>query len=76
MQARIPPATISQALTTALTHPGLITPDDTAPIFYDLAFLTRRIAHLIELFPPSTLHTIAVKAKFVCRAGTLWDFWR
>ncbi|HKV42080.1 MAG TPA: diaminopimelate decarboxylase, partial [Blastocatellia bacterium] len=42
---------------------GPIGRDDTSIIFYDLSYLDQRIQDLMELFPPSTLHAIAIKAN-------------
>ncbi len=50
-------------LTRAFCHDGLIKPDDTALIFYDLDFIQNRVASLKSLFPENALHAIAVKAN-------------
>ena len=50
-------------LTRAFCHDGLINPDDTALIFYDLDFIQNRVASLKSLFPENALHAIAVKAN-------------
>ncbi len=60
---RIPPQAISEVFMRALNRPGLIEPDDTALIMYDLSFLRDRIAELIAAFPGDTLHAVAVKAN-------------
>ncbi|MEI8047357.1 MAG: diaminopimelate decarboxylase [Bacteroidota bacterium] len=54
---------ISKAFSLALSQKDLIDEDDTSIIFYDLSFLNERIADLKNLFPPTTLHAIAVKAN-------------
>ncbi|NCA84665.1 MAG: diaminopimelate decarboxylase [Clostridia bacterium] len=51
-----------EILKAALSHPGLINNDDTAIVLYNLQHLTGKIEELKELFPPATLHAIAVKA--------------
>ena len=52
----------TQTLKAALSQPELITADDTAAVFYNLQHLYAKIDELKELFPPTTLHAIAVKA--------------
>lgn len=54
---------MSTAFNLALAYKNLITEEDTAVIFYDLNFLKERIADLQNLFPPNTLHAVAVKAN-------------
>ena len=54
---------MSKTFGLALQKKNLITDDDTALIFYDLSFIKQRIINLRELFPPGTLHAIAVKAN-------------
>ena len=46
---------------------GLIRNEDTSVIFYDLDFLEERIRHLVSLFPPTTLHGVAIKANPLLR---------
>jgi diaminopimelate decarboxylase len=46
---------------------GLIREEDTAVMFHDLAFLEERIRRLIGIFPPKTLHALAVKANPLVR---------
>lgn len=41
----------------------IIFPEDSAVIFYDLGFLGQRIHDLKDIFPPNTLHAIAIKAN-------------
>ncbi len=53
---------MSQVFSRALEH-NLIQEEDTAVIFYDLSRLMARINNLIEVFPRSTLHAIAVKTN-------------
>lgn len=47
----------------AMKVPGLIQEEDTTLVFIDLSYVAERIRHLISLFPPATLHTVAVKAN-------------
>ena len=54
---------MSKVFTNALEETGLISPDDTALVFYDLDFLSARIKDLQKQFPPKTLHAIAIKAN-------------
>ncbi len=54
---------ISKVFSRALQEGELIGSQDTAVIFYDLSFLEKRIQNLIELFPNTTLHALAVKAN-------------
>ncbi len=63
MLSRIPDERISKVFSQALQEHGLIDEDDTAIVFYDLSYLEERINNLIELFPKSALHAIAVKAN-------------
>jgi len=63
MISRIPDERISEVFSKALQEEGLINEDDTSIIFYDLSYLEERINNLIELFPNSALHAIAVKAN-------------
>lgn len=51
-----------EILKAALSQPELLTDDDTAAVFYNLQHLYGKIVELKELFPPTTLHAIAVKA--------------
>ena len=46
---------------------GLIREEDTAVIFQDMTFLEERIKKLKSLFPPHTLHAIAIKANPLAR---------
>jgi diaminopimelate decarboxylase len=52
---------IAKAFAQALQS-GLVRREDSAVIFYDLSFLEQRIHELKNLFPPDTLHGLAVKA--------------
>jgi diaminopimelate decarboxylase len=54
---------ISKSFSRALTIENLITDEDTAVIFYDLAHLNERVINLKSLFPKTTVHAIAVKAN-------------
>lgn len=63
MRSRLPDEKIAHAFQKALDKPGLIKNDDTALIFYDLTFLEERIRNLVALFPPNTLHAVAIKAN-------------
>ncbi|MBM3405139.1 MAG: diaminopimelate decarboxylase [Bacteroidetes bacterium] len=58
----IPPETAAAIFRKALYN-GLITKDDTAAIFYDLDFMQARTLQLQALFPPQTLHAVAIKAN-------------
>jgi diaminopimelate decarboxylase len=53
---------MSQVFSRALQQ-KLIQEEDTAVIFYDLSRLMARVSNLIEVFPKSTLHAIAVKTN-------------
>ncbi len=57
---------IEKALQSALFQ-GLIRNEDTAVIFYDLAFLAARISNLAANFPQNTLHGLAIKANPLAR---------
>jgi len=57
---------IGRALRSALSN-GWIRQEDTAVIFYDIAFLESRIRYLISCFPPNTLHGFAIKANPLAR---------
>lgn len=63
MNARISDNTISDVFKKALKKKDLINESDTALIFYDLSYLKKRVENLIDLFPDSTLHAIAIKAN-------------
>jgi diaminopimelate decarboxylase len=62
-KTRISDQDMSQVFQQALKQKGLIENADTAAIFIDLDFLSERIQHLKSVFPPGTLHTVAVKAN-------------
>ena len=62
MLTRIDEKTASAVFEKAI-QAGLINDDDTTLIFYDLSYLKERISDLVSLFPPSTLHAIAIKAN-------------
>jgi diaminopimelate decarboxylase len=55
-------AEISDTFRNALSG-GYVREEDTALIFYDLAFLEERIHRLLSLFPPATMHALAIKAN-------------
>ncbi|MBC8314409.1 MAG: diaminopimelate decarboxylase [Bacteroidales bacterium] len=42
---------------------GLVREEDTAILFQDLGYLKSRISDLISLFPPDTLHGLAIKTN-------------
>ncbi len=54
---------ISIVFSKALKDNTKVDPEDTALLFYDLAFINDRITNLQNLFPQNTLHAIAVKAN-------------
>jgi diaminopimelate decarboxylase len=54
---------ISGTLRRALGCRDLVTEEDTSVIFHDLSMVRARIGELLELFPPSTLHAVAIKAN-------------
>ncbi|MCX6247912.1 MAG: diaminopimelate decarboxylase [Bacteroidetes bacterium] len=53
---------IEKAFRSAISK-GLIREEDTLVMFHDLAFLKERILLLKSLFPPQTLHGVAMKAN-------------
>ena len=57
---------IEKALKLALKD-GWIREEDTAVIFYDLEFLKSRMEELKRIFPPLTLHALAIKANPLIR---------
>ena len=64
MQDRLTDEQISTAFQRALSTPGLIDrEEDTSVIFYDLTHLHDRVRGLKSLFPPDSLHAIAIKAN-------------
>lgn len=63
MGSRLTDKNISYVFSCALKEANLVRDDDTTLIFYDLSYLKERINNLIELFPRSTLHAIAIKAN-------------
>lgn len=54
---------MSSAFKKALKNKTVTHPDDTAIVFYNLSSIQERIIDLQNLFPPNTLHAIAVKAN-------------
>lgn len=67
MDFRLSDDRISQVFRRALSQKGIVTREDTAVIFYDLSYLAERIKNLISLFPPKTLHALAIKANPLTR---------
>jgi diaminopimelate decarboxylase len=63
MEDRLSDDRIAGAFRAALGRKDLISSGDTALLFYDLSFLDRRVKNLIEVFPESTLHAVAIKAN-------------
>ena len=66
MKSNLSQIEIETAFQSALSK-GLIRTEDTAVIFHDLTFLEERINALISLFPPRTLHGIAIKSNPLIR---------
>jgi diaminopimelate decarboxylase len=66
MKSNLTQTEIAKAFRSALSK-GLIREQDTAVIFHDLSFLEERIKKLKSLFPPQTLHAIAIKANPLTR---------
>lgn len=62
MSRRITPDAVAHILAQALAQ-GLLDSRDTAVICMDLDMISERVGELQQLFPASTLHTIAVKAN-------------
>ena len=54
---------MGRVLSRAISDPDLLDASDTAVIFHDLTLLKERLDHLRAVFPPSTLHAVAVKAN-------------
>ncbi len=67
MDFRLSDDKVSQVFHRALSQSGLVTEEDTSVIFYDLSFMEERIKDLVALFPPTTLHAVAVKANPLVR---------
>jgi diaminopimelate decarboxylase len=67
IQSNLSPSEMSTVFNLVLNQKDLITEEDTAVIFYDLHFLNKRIANLLNLFPSNTLHAVAVKANPLTR---------
>ena len=63
MRSRLSDEQISRAFRRAVATTGLIQEADTAILFYDLSFLRHAFRDLQSLFPPNTLHAIAIKAN-------------
>jgi diaminopimelate decarboxylase len=66
MKSNLTQTEIEKTFRSALSY-GLIREEDTAVIFHDLSFLEERINKLKSLFPPQTLHAIAIKANPLTR---------
>jgi diaminopimelate decarboxylase len=62
MKSNLTQTETAKAFRSALSN-GLIRDEDTAVIFHDLSFLEERIKELKSLFPPQTLHAIAIKTN-------------
>jgi hypothetical protein len=62
IQTNLSAESIGNAVRLAIVN-GLIRQEDTALIFYDLAYLESRIGYLISCFPQNTLHGLAIKAN-------------
>jgi diaminopimelate decarboxylase len=62
MKSNLSQKNIEKSFRSALSK-GLVREEDTAVIFHDLSFLEERIKKLQSLFPPQTLHAIAIKAN-------------
>lgn len=75
MPARLTDEHLSAVFQQALQEPHLIGAEDTAVIFYDLSLLDARIQELINAFPATALHAIAIKAnplqKILCKIKAL-----
>ncbi len=67
MKQQLTQLQISSTLSRALGQPGLLEPEDSAAIFYDLDFLEDRFRQVVEAFPAGTLHAVAVKANPLAR---------
>ncbi len=59
---RLRPEEAAKAFRQAL-EANLISPDDTALVFHDLALMKSRIQQLVELFGTRALHAVAIKAN-------------
>ncbi len=66
MESNHTPVQIAKAYQSAVSK-GLIREEDTAVIFYDLTYLENRVGDLKKLFPPATIHGIAMKANPLAR---------
>jgi diaminopimelate decarboxylase len=54
---------MSRVLERALARRGIVGPEDTTVLFYDMTGIEARIHDLRSLFPASCLHAVAVKAN-------------
>ncbi len=62
MKERISKETISRVMSQVINK-ELLNEDNCSVIFYDLDFLKERVKTLQKNFPPSTLHTVAIKSN-------------
>lgn len=67
MNSRISILEISEVFQNALAHNEIICYEDSSLIFYALDFLEQRVRQVQKLFPPDTIHAIAVKANPLIR---------
>ncbi len=67
IHSRLPETEISKVFSNALNNYNRISSEDKAAIFYDLAFIERKIAGLKQIFPGATLHAVAIKANTLAR---------
>ncbi|MCP4581731.1 MAG: diaminopimelate decarboxylase [candidate division Zixibacteria bacterium] len=75
MLSRLPEENISAVFQRALNE-GIVNKDvDTAVIFYDLSHIKERVDDLINLFPKTTLHAIAIKANPLIKILKLFKKW-
>jgi diaminopimelate decarboxylase len=66
MRSNLTRSEIGRTFRSALSK-GMIREEDTTVIFHDLSFLEERIRELKNLFPPQTLHAIAIKTNPLAR---------
>lgn len=62
MVPRISEEKMSHTFLAALKK-GIVNENDSSLIFYDLSYLKERVLDLVDLFPKSTLHAVAIKAN-------------
>jgi diaminopimelate decarboxylase len=63
LQSNLSKEEMSSVFSELLKNKTLISPDDTAILFYNISFIQERIRDLQKQFPKSALHAIAVKAN-------------